>query len=251
MKNILFSITLIGFALLTTQCKNDDDEISAPHWIVEHNTNFLAPNWKVEQTDPDLSSSMTITATIGELYDSDIPNEDMMAIFCDDECLAVSHPTASFLGDKRFYLYVVRPKSEENKKLIAAYYNEKTQQIYYWDDDIVFENDNTIGNTDEPYMFFLAKSFNYPYTLYIVINIPDKAKENWSENDECAIFMNNKCLTIIDEYISYSSIDYVQNIALPSPNGTFEVKYYSAELNKIFSKTISYDINSQYVEVNL
>lgn len=109
------------------------------------------PTWVVTtHTDP--ISSMTLVLTFPDALLSSVdPAGDVVGVFSDKECLAVSKPLITEIGP-RVYFRFQGPDATLSTTLHLRYYSAKRRAYFSASDPLIFKADAAIGSTDAPWL---------------------------------------------------------------------------------------------------
>lgn len=241
--------TKLMFVLLTSlflgACSSDDDnnggngggatytetEVSeAPVWQMDWSNNQERPNW----TEPDASlyeNWTTLMVQIEETLQPYVSQDDLMALFVNDELRGLASPAVSVngeqLGDTKFLMKAYGNESGTEKvKVSLRYYSQKLKHIFTLSDNIVLNSDETTGIEEDFIPEFTLGSAKYPVVKTVSAeSVLTKAGLTAVEGNLLGAFVDEECRgTATVSGYGYTSLTIYGRNAGESVT----VKYYDA-----------------------
>ena len=207
MKRIELMFVLVA-SLVFGACSTDDnnnndgytvDEISeAPVWQVDWNNDQERPNW----TEPNASAYENWTIMMVQIEDELAPfvsENDLMAIFLNDELRGLASPAVSVGGDEsisnQFLMKAYgNETSSETVNVKLSYYCQKLKHMFTLSANISMDSDETTG-TDEDYIPpFTLGSAKYPAVMSLdAKDLLSKAGIKPAAGDLVSAFVGDEC----------------------------------------------------------
>ena len=236
----VFLLTLVFCACSTDDDNNNDGytvyEISEPPvWQVNWNNDQERPNW----TDPNASAYENWTIMMVQIEDELAPfvsENDLMAMFINDELRGLASPAVSVGGDEsistKFLMKAYGNETgSETVNVKLSYYCQKLKHMFTLSAKISMDSDGTTG-TDEDYIPpFTLGSAKYPAVMSLdAKDLLSKAGIKPAAGDLVSAFVGDECRGVN---------------ASPATNQTLVVygrvegepvtlKYYQAATGKLF-----------------
>ncbi|MBQ0021628.1 MAG: hypothetical protein KBT29_00125 [Prevotellaceae bacterium] len=259
MKKIFYILSLA--LVLFSACSKDDDNDNGgnngndtpggyelknkPSWVMQSGSSqsMEKPDWTpVEDETPFSSMTAAISFEDEKIYEN-ITSDDVLAVFCEGECIGVTNPVEVNGYGWRFYIYIQQP-ADKSKGIDLRYYSARTKQQYCWLSCFSFVNDNIIGDLRRPYCPSMEKE-NGGCTSFATANVcmPEGFHIDWQGGDELAVFVGDECRKVVtDRYMLNEEGFFLFYIPLASNDECFSVRYYSAKQDKTYtSPSYSYD----------
>lgn len=240
-------IMLMAVLTLVWGCSSDDGDdntnpnitftqAAKPEWTIDWSWNDPLPTW--QDPDPEkYEARMYITLRLADEYKHYSTDDDLMAIFCGDECRGVSGPSVTDRGIVYFPIMVHgTPGSDKVELLDVKYYCSGMKQIFTRELLDVFHADRiTGGSEDVLFEFGLAGTKYVPLTgkFQMTGNVPFTV----SEDDVIGVFVGNECRgtgKVGSEFLVWKR---------PSDDESFTVRYYSAEKAGIYTSLQTFQKN--------
>lgn len=219
MKRYIYPL-VISMVLFLTGCHDEDNREEAPSWS-ENNVVTVDPQWKVDDSSLDITSSMNIIAAVDCMQ-----ADDRLAAFCDGVCIGVCQPVETKFG-LRFYLCIYQPV-EASHPVTFAFYSTSRQTVCYWPDMISFTNDAVIGLAGSPYMLLENESCRTPYQASLTYTL---STSGLSDKDELALFCGDECRQLLPVADGPCSV----RVNLQAESENLHVRYYSDIKGRIFT----------------
>lgn len=204
-------------------------------------TNEVVENPAWEATE-NLTPFSSMVATIA-LDESFIPADmidvgDMVAAFCNGECLGTTTANWSSAYGCRFYLYIQQPQ-DNGKDITLGYYSTKKQSVFYWPSRIQYATDSKEGTTAKP-LLLSEKGENGGYMFSVTTNfrLPDTFDMDLDKNDELAIFAGDVCRVKINASDKLQDGNsFITVVPMKNLTEKFTIRYYSSSDDRIYTSS--------------
>ena len=275
------SLSLMVAALMVTwgcSSSDDDDENdndpktqlgyvmsaleNAPDWKIDWSSNDPAPNW--ESPDP---TNFESWAVLMVKLDSDISEyateNDMMAVFVDDELCATSLSSKNLSGQIReddgsvyFILKIFRNSfSGGTVNFTLKYYSNTLHQMFTLEGQEKFVAERVYGVNEDFEPKFTSGSSKYPVVteLEITTNFTELSGITPSAGDVIGVFVGDECrgLYKLNDAMSAAEIKFLAFGRELDETAT--LKYYSVEKQSVltFKDTFKLTNGEKSLSINI
>lgn len=236
-------ISIASILVLASSCCKEENGgvlVNKPGWV-SMQTNEVVENPAWEATE-NLTPFSSMVATIA-LDESFIPADmidigDIVAAFCNGECLGTTTANWSSAYGCRFYLYIQQP-GDNAKDITIGYYSTKRKSVYYWPSRLRYATDSKEGTTAKPHILTAAgENGGCLYSVTTSLRLPDTFDLALDSHDELAIFSGDVCRT----KVSASGRKLPGNnfeVVIPMRNlaEVFTIRYYSSRDDRIYASS--------------
>ena len=266
MKKFLTIMLLIPTLALVWGCKDDDDdantsnsqmgglkEIStgSPDWTIDLMSNEPTPNWVAP--DPSLYESWMIAMVrLQEEMKPYITDDDMVAIFVNEELRAVNHPAkpadGQNMGDDESTYFILKilgnERANQEVDVTMKYWSSKLRQTFTISGKDTFVPEKVRGVDSELLVDFIMGTSKYPVKSRVnVFFSPEKYGLTSSSSDLIGVFIDGQCRGI---KFFRKADEKSTNLSVLSYNEGEKANlyYYNLKSNKV------YDLGKTFETVN-
>ena len=209
----------------------------APQWQVDWSGNQERPDW----TDPDGSIFENWTVMLVKIEEALLPyasENDMLAIFVNDELRGLSRPTVVVstgeVDASQFLLKAYGNESQGDElTLTMKYYNAQLKQVFSLSETMTLDEDVLVGFEEDFIAPFTLGSPKYPMTTTVdVASALASAGITPAQGDMVAAFVGDECRGVASMVNGQWS---TVNVYLREEGETVTLKYYDATGNRILS----------------
>lgn len=261
MKKTIHIMMLIAALTIAWGCSSDSSDgdtynlnysvtttTARPNWAIDWYNNEPAPNWE-EPNQNLFEHSMYIILTLPENLVPFSTDDDLMAVFINNECRSVA--TASPLEDRSKVYFVNTVRGNDTDKEVyftLKYYSGGLRHTFVIDGTDQYVPDLILGLDKDIVPNIMAGSTKYPCQMMIDPVLSEKLPFTPSPDDLIAVFVGNECRGVARAQESTSMVIYGRH---DGEEGT--LRYYSAEQKGIytFNEKLTIQALSQPIEVPL
>lgn len=174
---------------------NTDD---APDWQIDWSYNQSRPDWQ----EPDYTSyefSSVMLVKIEKELQPYVSEDDLMAIFIDDELRGLATPAISVDNENITTSFLLKAfGNEADKEKVYAtikYYNSRLHHIFTFDSSMLYNIEEVIGINEDYVPFFTLGSSKYPIHMFKNLAETPLASTGItpSEGDLVGAFVGDEC----------------------------------------------------------
>ena len=248
MKTTIKTIILMAALTFVWGCTSDSDEnansvfvtSAFPNWKIDWSSNDARPSWS--SPNPSIFESSMIIMV--KLQDELVPystDADLMSIFINDECRAVSRPDGE--GNDIYFILNVHGNSTDREVLFTLnYYCNALKQLFTLTGNGTYLAERNYGTETDYIAPLLQGSTKYPIQTNLHVALSDNKPFETSPDDLIAAFVGNECRGVCtpEETLTvYSS----------QVGETVKLRYYSDQKKGIYTspKNIQVSGGSQNV----
>lgn len=174
---------------------NTDD---APDWQIDWSYNQARPDWQ----EPDYTSyefSSVMLVKIEKELQPYVSEDDLMAIFIDDELRGLATPAISVDNENITTSFLLKAfGNEADKEKVYAtikYYNSRLHHIFTFYSSMLYNIEEVIGLTEDYVPFFTLGSSKYPIHMFKNLAETPLASTGItpSEGDLVGAFVGDEC----------------------------------------------------------
>ncbi len=201
-----------------------------PHWAVDMTDTQEPPQW----TAPDPAMYENKMIVLLRLQEELVPfstDADLMAVFVDDECRALSQRSGT--ASKVYFVFNIHSRNTYvTEKYKICYYSGGLKQLFVLEGEDTFRNEMNVGFDTEFAPALINGSTKYPVKTAFTVNLSsiDSTEIEKSEGDRVAVFVGDECRGVGNPEAPFTVFGYKQN-----EQG--EVYYYSQNQGGIFTAT--------------
>ena len=261
MKKIFMMMAITSMVLMSTACSGSDDEgnnvqqksltvVSSgrPDWHVDLTYNETTPDWQAP--DPSLYENWFIMMFhVQDELKAYFSDDDMVAVFINDELRALSHPARSMdgsqtaAGDSIYYILKVygNESAELDIQVTLKLWSAMLHQTFTIKGNGKFINEAVTGAGSNPMPNISLGSSKYPVTSLVNVNFrPAEYGLETSDDDLLAAFVGNECRGTIPPTVSLTSSNQIPLVVFGKKEGeTACVLYYNAKSNTVYNTGIT------------
>ena len=246
--------------ILTGACSSSDDgnnngqqkslqvvSSGRPDWHVDLTYNETAPDWQAP--DPSLYENWFIMMfRVQDELKTYFSNDDMVAVFIDDELRALSHPARSMDGqttesDSIYYILKIygNESAEQDIQVTLKLWSAKLHQTFTIKGNGKFISEAVTGSNSSSIPNISLGSSKYPVTSLVNVSFtPAEYGLEASDDDLLAAIIDNECRGTIPPTVSLSSSNQIPLVVFGKTEGeTARVLYYNAKRNTVFDTGIT------------
>lgn len=257
-EHIFPSITRRGrvglFLLLTfilTACSsNDDNENSttfesaqAPQWEVDMHSDQKKPQW-TPPTPRLYENKMILMMRLQEELVPYSTEDDLMAVFIDEECRAISQRSGN---DKVIYfvLNTYGNSTNEPEQFAVCYYSGGLHQEFWLRGQNMFLDEMNLGTESDIVLDFLSGTTKYArQTVFIVNPKPKEGITVDNDADFVGVFVGGECRGKGRPGKSF-------NVFHQQEGEQAQLRYYSSSKGGIFTRTEPLTLDAGYQTIDL
>ncbi len=213
-----------------------------PMWQIDWTGNDQRPNWE-EPVPSKYESWMIVQVQLPNLIATDVSDDDLMAIFIDDEIRGLSSKATSVTGGDEEKTYFIlktfgNPKTDSNKNISIKYYSSKLHHLFTVNNgDTFFTSEGDVGVTHDFIPPFLLGASKYPVVMYDLISftIDPESTEGFvpHANDIVAAFVGDECrgYTTVGESLYNARVTVT--VYSKAEGEQVKIRYYSVNKNAV------------------
>lgn len=244
---------------LACSCSSDDDDekgfnligsTSRPSWQIDWTWHDATPQWK-DPLSTQYECSMNMLVYLSEEFMPYTTDDDVMAVFINDECRGVSYRNVTSDGYALFLLLVKGNSEEAAHDMQLRYYCSGMKQMFVSNSVPPFMPNNLMEDT---YQMLFSPAFNstkYPFFTQLSVMLPENTPFTITNNDMMAVFVGDECrgLCTRDERVFPG---WKGGIFSKEKDETAQIRYYSAKDKSIYTFDQSFTLNCdvQKIEIN-
>ena len=253
----------VGLLLLLSLicgCSSDDDDplkdtrptfmtAERPNWKIDWSSNDARPDW--QEPDPTkFECSMDLVVFLEDKFLPYSSDNDMLAVFINDECRCVSYRNVMKDGGVTYLLHVKGSSEEVGKLIELRYYcdNLHYMSIPHWTPR--FEPNNLMTSAYQLILRPEDGSKKYPHRTSVFIEYTNELPFYIEPNDQLGIFNGNECLGVgvpdPDDNSKWQIEAYSNDMTKP-----VQFRYYSADKGGVYTFPISIPLNGNFVIVEV
>lgn len=249
MKTTIRKMMLMAVLTLVWGCSSDSDNNTsnstfvaseAPNWKIDWTSNDSRPTW----TEPNPSLFESSMIIMVKLQDELVPyctKEDLMAVFINNECRAISKPD----GDDKdiyFILNIHGNGTDREVRFTLNYYCASLKQLFTVSEVGTFRAEKNYGTETDFIVHILKGSTKYPVQSPLQVALPEQKPFETTSNDLIAAFVGNDCRGVCKPGETLT-------VYSPQAGETVQLRYYSEQKKGIYTspKTIQVTGESQNV----
>ena len=220
-----------------------------PTWMVDWTSTDSKPDWKnPDPTKFDPNSSMSYLVELDEELTRYSTDNDLMAVFINEECRGVSTRNLSASGKVRFLLHVKGTGVEAGQPLKVYYYCDKLHSLSILP-TFAFVPGNLISKTFSTILHAGTGSLKYPVCTLITASMPQALPFTISGNDMLSVFVGSECRGVGQKNADGT---WLLTAYSAQKGETAQLRYYSAEKGGVYTilKTIKLEGVSQQENIS-
>ena len=156
-------------------------------------------------------------------------DDDLMAVFIDDECRTV--PTVRNVDEKGniYFMLKIRGNNTDRDVILSLhYYCASLHQLFTLQGEERFATEHTYGVNQDFTPPLLMGSTKYPVQTMLTVNMPENPYITASEGDFVAAFVGNECRGV-------GTLGKPFTLFRTSTNESVLLRYYSTENDAVYS----------------
>ena len=234
MKATIRTIMLMAALTLVGGCSSDSDDKESstfvasetPNWKVDWTGNEAPPSWSAP--DPSLfETSMIVMVKLQEELMPYCTDADVMAVFINGECRAISKPD----GDEKgiYFINHVHGNNEDRYvEFTLSYYCASLRQMFTLSGDGTYQAWKNLGTETDLIVPLLKGSKKYPVQTLLTVGFPVEKPFEVSPNDLIAAFVGNECRGVCKP-------GEILTVYSSQTGETIQLRYYSAQKQGIYT----------------
>jgi hypothetical protein len=253
----------VGLLLLLSLlcgCSSDDDDplkdtrptfmtAERPNWKIDWSSNDDRPDW--QEPDPTkFECSMDLVVFLDDDYLPYSSDNDMLAVFINDECRCVSYRNVMNDGGVTYLLHIKGSSEEVGKSMELRYYCENLHymSIPHWSP--LFEPNNLMASVYQLILRPEDGSKKYPHCTSVFIQHKNELPFVIDANDKLGIFSGDECVGVGEPDFYDESIwrieAYSNDMTKP-----VQFRYYSVDMGGVYIFPMSITLNGNFIMVDV
>lgn len=228
----------------TSENRSSFESAKAPQWEVDMHSDQTKPQWTAP-TSRLYKDKMILMIRLQEELAPYSTDDDLMAVFIDDECRALSQRS----GNDAVIYFVLNTygnSTSEPEQFAVCYYSGGLHQEFWLRGENMFLDEKNLGTESDIVLNFMSGTTKYARQTVFIVN--PKAKEGITINnnaDLVGVFVNGECRGVGKPGVSFN--------VFHQPNETqAELRYYSSIQGGIYTsrKALTLDTGYQTIDFN-
>jgi hypothetical protein len=257
MKKTIHIMMLIAALTIAWGCSSDSSDggnytfttsTARPDWAIDWYNNEPAPNW--EEPNKNLfEHSMYIILTLPENLVPFSTDDDLMAVFINNECRSVAKASPLEDGSKVYFVNTVRGNDTDKEVYFTLkYYSGGLRHTFVIDGTDQYVPDLILGLDEDFVPNIMAGSTKYPYQMVIEPTLTGLVPFTPSPDDQIAVFVGNECRGVAQPQDALTIVVYGRHEGEEAT-----IRYYSAKQQAIytFNEQLTIQAMSQPIPVQL
>lgn len=196
-----------------------------PSWNVDWTWNSPRPDW-AEAGSHNYSCSMQMLVYLDYDLLPYASEDDLMAVFMNGTCRAISKPNIVDYGDKVVFLLNIQGDDEETRgEMTLQYYSAQQHHLFVIDAMPPFKPNNLWEDESSIVIWLGQGSTKFPYTTGVTVLLPDLPAFEKIEKDMAFVFVGDECRGVLvpsEQYPGFKGTAWSRQ-----PGETAEIRYYS------------------------
>ena len=255
----LFALCLLPFAFSACSSDDNDDPLTnerptfmaaeRPDWEVDWSSDVARPDW--QEPDPTkFECSMDLMVTLEDNFLKYSSDNDMLAVFLNDECRAVSYRNVMKDGGVTYLLHVKGSSEEVGKQMELRYYCDMLHYMSIPGWTPSFEPNNLMTSAYQLNLRPEDGSTKFPYHTTILIQHTNDLPFCITKDDQLGIFNGDECLGVADDG-SYENNCWQIEVYSNDMTKPVQFRYYSADKGGVYTFPMSIPQNGNFVIVEV
>ena len=259
-KEGLFALCLLPFAFCACSSDDNDDPqkdtrptfttvTQRPNWEVDWSSDASRPDW--QEPDPTkFECSMDLMVTLEDNFLKYSSDNDMLAVFINDECRCLSYRNVMNDGRVTYLLHIKGSSEEVGEQMELRYYCEQLHYLSSPRWTPAFEPNNLMTSAYQLLLRPEDGSTKYPYHTTILIQHTNDLPFCITKDDQLGIFNGDECLGVADDD-SYENNCWQIEVYSNDMTKPVQFRYYSADKGGVYTFPISIPLNGNFVIVEV
>lgn len=249
----------VGLLLAFTACSSDNDDphkderptftaAQRPNWEIDWSSDVARPDW--QEPDPTkFECSMDLMATLDDSFLKYSSDNDLLAVFLNDECRGVSYRNVMKNGGVTYLLHVKGSSEEVGQPMELRYYCDNLHLMSSptsWRP--TFEPNNLMTSA---YQWVLRPgdgNTKYPNNTTVFIEHSNELPFTITPNDLLGVFCGDECLGVAEPEPSASVTWQIEAYSNSTTNHV-QFRYYSADKGGVYTFPIAITLNGNFIIV--
>ena len=267
-KSFYYTTMLVAALVMLWSCSSSDDDeneekqvtsytetpaTETPEWIVDWTANDAAPDWKMPEASVFENWSILMVKLQPELA-SYATDDDMMAVFINDNLRAAAQPAASMASaaetgdDSVFFILKVYGNdviSNKTQEFTLKYYSNHFHQMFSLTGQEKFVPERVYGVDEDFIPPLTTGSTKYPVVMNLDITptIKQDSTLNFSADDLLAVFVGDECRGVYSAYNGLISQPVSMTVYGKQEGEAATVRYYNAQKKAVLSFKETFSIS--------
>lgn len=256
-KEGLFALCLLPFAFCACSSDDNDDPLTnerptfmaaeRPDWEVDWSSDVARPDW--QEPDPTkFEYSMDLMVTLEDNFLKYSSDNDMLAVFINDECRGVSYRNVMKDGGVTYLLHVKGSSEEVGKQMELRYYCDMLHYMSIPGWTPSFEPNNLMTSAYQLVLRPEDGSKKYPLRTTVLIEHSNELPFIIKQNDLLGIFNGDECLGVAEpDPLNYATwqIEAFSN----DKTEHVQFRYYSVDKGGVYIFPMSIPLNGNFIIV--